>query len=225
MPVTKYFARVWSSPKQKEQILFKTDPVLQRPIRVGCCRTSIYVPPVTSYNFNIWTAASGTTFTTSGNGVAYGNDKWVAVGSGTNKILYSDDGTTWTAASGATFSNSGLGVAYGNDKWVAVGSGSGAKILYSDDGITWSAASGATFTTSGNDVAYADGKWVAVGRSTNKILYSEDGITWTAASGTTFSLFGNDVAYADGKWVAVGGNSPGSTIISLDGTIIPGYFT
>ena len=55
MPVTKYFARVWSSPKQKEQILFKTDPVLQRPIRIGCCRTSIYVPPVTSYNFNNWT--------------------------------------------------------------------------------------------------------------------------------------------------------------------------
>ena len=135
MPVTKYFARVWSSPKQKEQILFKTDPVLQRPIRVGCCRTSIYVPPVTSYNFNIWTAASGTTFTTSGNGVAYGNDKWVAVGSGSGaKILYSDDGITWSAASGATFTTSGNDVAYADGKWVAVGGNSPGSTIISLDG-------------------------------------------------------------------------------------------
>ena len=36
MPVTKYFPRIWSSPKQKEQIFFKCDPTLQRPLRVGC---------------------------------------------------------------------------------------------------------------------------------------------------------------------------------------------
>lgn len=36
MPVTKYFTRIWSSPKQKEQIFFKCDPALQRPLRVGC---------------------------------------------------------------------------------------------------------------------------------------------------------------------------------------------
>jgi len=48
MPVTKYFGRVWSSPKQKEQILFKFDPALQRPIRVGCCRSIILdvAPPI-----------------------------------------------------------------------------------------------------------------------------------------------------------------------------------
>ena len=38
MPVTKYFAKVWSSPKQKEQILFRVDPTTQRPLRI-CFRT------------------------------------------------------------------------------------------------------------------------------------------------------------------------------------------
>ena len=34
MPVTKYFPKVWSSPKQKEQILFRVDPTTQRPLRL-----------------------------------------------------------------------------------------------------------------------------------------------------------------------------------------------
>lgn len=38
MPVTKYFAKVWSSPKQKEQIFFRVDPTTQRPLRVGCIK-------------------------------------------------------------------------------------------------------------------------------------------------------------------------------------------
>ena len=37
MPVTKYFPRIWSSPKQKEQVFFRWDPASQRPLRVGCC--------------------------------------------------------------------------------------------------------------------------------------------------------------------------------------------
>jgi internalin A len=44
MPVTKYFPRIWSSPKQKEQIFFKCDPALQRPLRVGCCKNRIIAP-------------------------------------------------------------------------------------------------------------------------------------------------------------------------------------
>ena len=48
MPVTKHYRQVWSSPKQKEQIFFKCDPALQRPLRVGCCKTIAknVIPPV-----------------------------------------------------------------------------------------------------------------------------------------------------------------------------------
>lgn len=44
MPVTAYFPRVWSSPKQKEQILFRVDPTTQRPLRL-CIIKPQQIPP------------------------------------------------------------------------------------------------------------------------------------------------------------------------------------
>ena len=49
MPVTKYFPRIHSSPKQKEQILFRCDPTLQRPLRICICRPPPFSP---TYLFN-----------------------------------------------------------------------------------------------------------------------------------------------------------------------------
>ena len=46
MPVTKYFAKVWSSPKQKEQIFFRVDPTTQRPLRVCIKYPSQNIPQV-----------------------------------------------------------------------------------------------------------------------------------------------------------------------------------
>jgi hypothetical protein len=65
--------------------------------------------------------------------IAYGNNRWVAVGynydSYSGKMGYSNDGEAWTAipsgnSNGSTtfgFSNIN-GIAYGNNRWVAVGS-------------------------------------------------------------------------------------------------------
>ena len=62
MPVTKYFAKVWSSPKQKEQIFFRVDPTTQRPLRVGCiCYIKPVIippPPPPIINFDNCTATS-----------------------------------------------------------------------------------------------------------------------------------------------------------------------
>jgi hypothetical protein len=69
-----------------------------------------------------WTksSASGDTFSTSGNEVAYGKQSdgsplWVAAGNdgGNGSLMYSTDGKTWveSSLSGASFSNSGDGVA------------------------------------------------------------------------------------------------------------------
>jgi hypothetical protein len=41
MPVTKHYRQVWSSPKQKEQVFFKCDPTLQRPLRVCVCKPRV----------------------------------------------------------------------------------------------------------------------------------------------------------------------------------------
>jgi hypothetical protein len=95
----------------------------------------------TTLNFQ---AASGSTFSTSygGNGVAFGNGRWVAGGEDpTNKsILTSTNGTSWSTVSGTTFTISGNGVAYdGSGRWVAVGDngGGGNTILTSTNGTTW----------------------------------------------------------------------------------------
>ena len=79
--------------------------------------------------------------------------RFVAVGQGTNSIIYSQDGVTWVAATNA-FSTQGRGVAWNGTRWIAVGFGANA-IAYSQDGITWYGAPVSTtiFTFRGNGVA------------------------------------------------------------------------
>jgi hypothetical protein len=67
-------------------------------------------------------------------GVAYGNDKWVAVGNN-GKTAYSSDGTEWTAVGDSKLGSRQInGVAYGGTgaeaKFVAVGNG---KMAYCAD--------------------------------------------------------------------------------------------
>ncbi len=75
-------------------------------------------------------------FTTSGNGVAWNGNRWVAVGSGGNTILYSTNGLTWLAAASSCFTTAGNGVSWNGARWVATGSGTNG-IGYSSDGSTW----------------------------------------------------------------------------------------
>ena len=103
-------------------------------------------------------------------------NRWVAVGSGTNKIAYSSDGITWTGVTGTSASifTAGYGVAYNNyrenrivfptNRMVAVGLGTN-KIAYSDDnGETWTAVATSPFTSAGHSVAWNGTRWVADGQ-------------------------------------------------------------
>jgi len=134
-----------------------------------------------------WTASanSGTIFTGSSLNVAWGGDKWVAVGTGANRIAYSTDGITW---SGSTSGNSvitgtGYGIAYNGSQWVAAGQGTNA-LAYSSDGITWSGATNGNtiFTFQSYCVTWAGTKWVAGGLGTNQLATSTDGITWNVTT-------------------------------------------
>ena len=184
---------------------------------------------------------SGSVGDGSGNGIAYGTSSdgtclWVAVGQGTDHILYSKDGTYWQATAtgiskfgdgdGSVGDGSGNGIAYGTSSdgtclWVAVGVGTH-NILYSKDGTSWqdTATGTSKFGTcitrgdGGYGIAYgtsSDGSclWVAVGSGTHNILYSKDGISWQAtATGT--SKFGgpNERGYG----IAYGTSSDGSCL-------------
>jgi hypothetical protein len=123
-----------------------------------------------SANGITWRAVSNSTFGGSYiNGIAYGNNKFVAVGND-GKMAYSLDGVTWTAVSNSRIPSFIRGIAYGNNRFIAVGD---EGIAYSDDGITWTAIT----PGSGYAIAYGiapdgAGRFVAVGQD-GKIAYAD----------------------------------------------------
>ena len=159
-----------------------------------------------------WTLVSNTTFgETNINAIAYGNGKFVAVGSG-GKMAYSTNGINWTAVSNSTFENYTnpyiWSIAWGNGKFIA--GGYGGKMAYSEDGITWTAVTNSAFGDNGiRGIAWGNNKYVAVGA--DKIAHSADGISWTAVAETKLSESINGIAWGNNKFIAVTGYSPGFT--------------
>ncbi len=165
-------------------------------------------------------------------GVSYGNNTFVAVGTG-GTVLTSPDGVTWTVQiKGTGLNPSGVvdddlgSVAYGNGTFVAVGING--AIATSHDGVAW------TFRLSGvqavglRSVAYGNHTFVAVGVDKGVhnngyyggvILISPDGVTWTKSLDTANQF--SAVTYNSGTFVAVG--DKGTILTSPDGaTWTPG---
>jgi hypothetical protein len=144
----------------------------------------------------------------------------VAVGSGTNAVMYSDNnGVTWNVVENIFVDDltdgGGNGAAFNGSRWVVVGRGVN-TIAYSDNGENWTGL-GTIFTT-GNAVASNGSTWVVVGSGgNNSIAYSNDNaVTWNFIETSIFSSQGNDVAWNGSMWVAVGaGNN--SIAYSYDG--------
>jgi hypothetical protein len=113
----------------------------------------------------IWTAVTTSQFdTTTIYGIAYGNNKFVAVGD-LGKMAYSSNGEDWAAVGDSKFNSSDhiYGIAYGGGKFVAVGYPG--KMAYSSNGEDWMAVGDSTFNSSDwiNGIAYGGGKFVAGG--------------------------------------------------------------
>ena len=153
------------------------------------------------------------------NGVAYGNNTYVAVGDyGT--ILTSPDGVKWTVQNSRTTMQIN-GVVYGNGMFVAVGTNGSwyealGFVLTSPDGVTWTQQN-CNDAPALNAVTYGNGTFVAVGSSliespyiySSTILSSHDGVAWTVASELPKAPRDQDplltgVAYGNGTFVAVG---------------------
>ena len=123
----------------------------------------------------IWTGVEpptfkdSTTWELSGNGIAWGGNKFVAVGKMAS-TGHSEDGINWKAVRlDDIFGeyNAINGVAWGGNRFVAVGDKD--TIAFSPDGITWTKASNTPFDggdptwgTKINGVAYGNNKFVAV---------------------------------------------------------------
>ncbi len=149
-----------------------------------------------------WDTATAT-FSTTMQGMVYGNGRFVGVSTNNPRAVYSDDGFVW--ASSSTQIGSQLnGVTYGNGRFVAVGS-TNSRIFTSTDGISWTAV--ATTSASGNNdtlqgVAYGNGVFVAVGTGPDEFVTSTDGLSWTGASTSVDNLAWHYVTYGGGKFIA-----------------------
>ena len=141
--------------------------------------------------------------------IAYGNNKFVAVGS--SYASTSTDGVTWaTPTSPPIYAQC---MCYGNGKFVALSYNS-TDAMYSFDGETWTKT---TLPLSAGWVAvgYGNGIFVATANSGSKAIYSNDGITWIE---TDLPLSGGfyKICYGDGKFVIIN-SSDDNAISSTDG--------
>jgi hypothetical protein len=175
------------------------------------CSVCSYDKSTGGGSLGTWTRVENPAFSNvSVSGIAYGGNKFVAVGYN-RQIAYSADGISWTAVANTGFTTTQYGnnnifdIAYGNGKFVAVGGSN--QMAYSTDGINWTAVANTAFlpsTASGlrdatdiSCVAYGNGKFVAGGVCASdvnrnewgaQLAYSTDGINWTAVDATIFGF-------------------------------------
>jgi len=138
---------------------------------------------VSTDNANTWSSVAISLGV--GNGVAYGNGKWVAVGASSlgNTVFVSANGVNWTVVPGLFPSNSsgggtndsgGYGVAHANGTWVAVGTDTQTSrniFISTDNAVTWNAVIPTVNIFIDGEVAYGNGTWV-ITTSQNDKIYS-----------------------------------------------------
>ena len=170
----------------------------------------------TSTNGTAWAAVDvGRILTGAIGTIAYGNNRFFAVGY--ECMATSTNGTAWTAVDvSRIFGGSSINaIAYGNNRFVAVGDNG--KMATSTNGTAWTAVSNSRFGTSSIcAIAYGSNRFVASSFD-GKMAVSTDGTTWTTVD--VSRIFGGSsiyaIAYGNNRFVAVGDN--GKMATSTDG--------
>jgi hypothetical protein len=183
-----------------------------------------------------WTTVA----TTSGaelHGIAYGSDRWVAVGGAmsptdysiTGSVIYdSTDGHEWTKV--ATFSDPYLltSVAYGNGKWIAAGgarSGGGSTTVTSTDGVHWTP--GTRLASVNASIGYGGSGWLSggplagtQGREDGVIQRSASGAIWSTVPSTPFVGLPVNAIGSGGSsgWMVAAHDSPAPSDIHGNGS-------
>ena len=141
--------------------------------------------------------------------VAWGGDRFVAVGGWAGPILHSLDGEHWQEASPHDELYGLNGVTWAGDRFVAVGHAIG----FSEDGIRWRRA---RMSVHGDLTAAAwnGQRHVAVGRE-GLIVHSDNGDWWAPATESATAEALTDVAWNGERFVAVGHH--GAIVHSSDG--------
>ena len=88
---------------------------------------------------------------------------WVAVGTNTRTIAYSNDAEIWTTIPNSTsIFNVGSAVVWNGTLWVAVGEGTN-TIAYSSNAITWTGLGTTIISSAGNGITNNSIIWIAKG--------------------------------------------------------------
>ena len=171
--------------------------------------TVYYIEPRTTFSNPTFTEETGASNNIAGTwtSIAYGNQKFVAVGTSGSIIGTSTNGITWSALElpdAAAWS----GIAYGNNYWVIISRNGGAPstALYSkSNGAGWRATT-LPSEKGWSALSYGNGIFVAISDDTNgaaAAAYSTDnGLTWNTGTGLPSAMW-SSIAYTEGKWVAV----------------------
>jgi len=175
----------------------------------------------------------GSTSSSMGRFVEYGNNIWVAGGTprtvNSPKLLWSKDGKEWNKSTGGAFGTTVdgtcSGIFYGGGLWLASGNdnSSGPKIWWSVNGKKWTAATGfpfgSGFTDNGGRFAYGKNRYVAVGDNstdTDQILwYSDNGKAWkTCVHPFGSAQYAEDIKYYGGIFVAAARYASGGSVLA-----------
>jgi len=134
--------------------------------------------------------------------VAYGADKFVALGSFNTASAISDDGITWTFSTPPThpFGASFNSLSYLGGKFI--GATSDGYIAHSVDGMNWS-VNYSGYNVDIRSLAYGNGRMVAVTVNSSIFLYSDNlGEDWASTPSPSNGLWMSSI-YGGDKFVAV----------------------
>ncbi|MBL9139805.1 MAG: hypothetical protein JNK85_28300 [Verrucomicrobiales bacterium] len=194
--------------------------------------TSFTTALFTSVDGREWTDHTGGVSSVTQNGIAFGNDVYVTVGTG-GRIARSTNGIDWSLTESLGTSTDLARVIHTGSRFLALGSqGNNALLLVSEDGRQWT---NRTPVVSGRLLGAAFGNGQSIVVSGGRVLWSTNGEDWALSTSTSASnLF--DVVFDGRQFVAAGQNGtiqtshngvdwvtrPGSTNASLRGIAFGG---
>ena len=180
--------------------------------------TTVYnIEPRVTFNFPGFTATARTLpQSLACRGVAFGNGYFVAVGSNSDIVSISSNGTTWSNGGVLPIPTGWFSIAFGNGKHVTISTGSDNAAYSTNGGVSWTSSTLPT-PTDWSSVTFGNGRFVAISFSGSTTAYSNNGITWTAGDPLPASADWKSVTYGRGIFVAISSYFTSVAAYSTDG--------
>jgi hypothetical protein len=188
--------------------------------------TNYYIEPRATFSSPSWSQTVGTMTTplSSGltwQGIAYGNNYFLAIPASGVTGAQSSNGQNWTALVLPSAVTTWASIAYGNFYWIALGTTSGGTSVaaYSNSNGTGWRTTNMPSNSTWSSICYGNGRFVAISTGTTKAAFTTNfGATWTASStGLLATKTWVGLSYGLGLFLAIATDGTGAW--SYDGNI------